>query len=641
MRHIVRLRGVFVLAVLATATAAFAAPAHAQARDWREFLRRDAIEAIEISPDGKHIAIAQRTEQGTDVSIREVSTLQETQRFDPGNLGEIALLRWVDDERLLIGANRADTRYRIALVEPALYVVSRDGRTKDRMPVNYLASIVDDPEHLLVTRCGKYADGGCIDEVRKVQLGHTSKTGELVIAAPDGRSSLIADQHGNVRFALAWDKESRSKLQVHRGNQEGWSVVNDASVSGVDSIPLGVDATGANAYLLTERKEGTSIVERYSIADGKREQVYADPDVDPIWAIRSLDGSAVIGAYFDPTRPRAVLWDAGHPDVPALRQILGAFPGKLVAVTSASRDRNLAVVHVSADDNPGEYYLFDRAARRATLLARSQPWMQGRSLPHSQAITLQARDGLPLHGLLTLPPGGARKALPMVVLVHGGPYEVTETWGYDAESALLADHGYAVLRVNFRGSGGYGNAFIEKGFRQWGRAMQDDVSDATRWAIQQGYADGAKVCIYGMSYGGYAALMGAVREPALYRCVAGYAAPYDLAKMYKWGSIRRSDLGLEYLERVLGKDKEELAAHSPAQRADAIKVPVLLAHGRLDARVDVRHSQQLAKALRKAGTPIELVEYPNEGHGLAIDADREDFYAKLLAFFDRHLRSAQ
>jgi len=229
----------------------------------------------------------------------------------------------------------------------------------------------------------------------------------------------------------------------------------------------------------------------------------------------------------------------------------------------------------------------------------------------------------------------------MVVLVHGGPYEVTETWGYDAEAALIAENGYAVLRVNFRGSGGYGNAFVEKGFRQWGRAMQDDLTDATRWAIQQGHADPGKVCIYGMSYGGYAALMGAVREPGLYRCVAGYAAPYDLAKMYKWGSIRRSDLGLEYLERVLGKDKQELAAYSPAQRADAIKVPVLLAHGRLDARVDVRHSQQLAKAMRKAGTPVELVEYPNEGHGLAIDADREDFYARLLAFLDAHLGHAR
>lgn len=641
MQHIVRLRGAFVLALLAAAAAAPATQAPTQPRDWRDLLRRGAIEAIEISPDGKHIAIAQRSEQGTDVSIREVSTLQETKRFDPGNLGEIALLRWVDDDRLLIGANRADTRYKIALVDPVLYVVSRDGRTRDRMPVNYLASIVGDPEHLLVTRCGKYADGGCIDEVRKVQLGHTSKTGELVIAAPDGRSSLIADQHGNVRFALAWDKESRSKLQVHRGSQEGWSVVNDASVSGVDSIPLGVDDTGANAYLLTEREKGTTIVERYSIADGKREQVYADPDVDPIWAIRSLDGSAVIGAYFDPTRPRAVLWDAAHPDVPALRQILAAFPGKLVGITSASRDRNLAIVHVSADDNPGEYYLFDRAARRATLLARSHPWLQGRGLPKSQPIAFTARDGLSIRGLLTLPPGGASKGLPMVVLVHGGPYEVTETWGYDAEAALLAENGYAVLRVNFRGSGGYGNAFVEKGFRQWGRAMQDDLTDATRWAIQQGHADPGKVCIYGMSYGGYAALMGAVREPGLYRCVAGYAAPYDLAKMYKWGSIRRSDLGLEYLERVLGKDKQELAEYSPAQRADAIKVPVLLAHGRLDARVDVRHSQQLAKAMRKAGTPVELVEYPNEGHGLAIDADREDFYARLLAFLNTHLGHAR
>lgn len=173
--------------------------------------------------------------------------------------------------------------------------------------------------------------------------------------------------------------------------------------------------------------------------------------------------------------------------------------------------------------------------------------------------------------------------LPMVVVPHGGPYDIIDVRAFDAEADIQASQGYAVLRVNFRGSGGYGRAFNELGYRQWGPKMQDDLSDATRHVADAGIADADRICIYGASHGGYAALMGAIREPDLYRCAASYAAPTDLSKLYKWGSIRRTDLGKRYLERVIGKDEADLAARSPVDLAISIKVPVLVAHGRLDA----------------------------------------------------------
>ena len=351
----------------------------------------------------------------------------------------------------------------------------------------------------------------------------------------------------------------------------------------LDSLPLGFDRDGRCAYLSTERKQGTSVVERYCIADGKRQELYADPHSDPVLPIFALDGTVPIGAYYDATRPRAVIWNKEHPDAPVLQQLINAFPGQVVVAKSASKDRSLVVIEVSSDTDPGTFYLFDRATSKVALIARTHPWLAQRAMPTTKAFSFQARDGLELHGLLTLPADAeAGKARPMVVIPHGGPYEIVDEWGYDAESALLASQGYAVLRVNFRGSGGYGRDFVEKGYREWGHAMQDDVTDATRWAIAQGHAAADRICIYGASYGGYAALMAAVREPTLYRCAAGFAAPYDLAKMYKWGSIRRSDLGRNYLERVLGKDEQELALRSPAKQASAIRIPVLLSHGQLD-----------------------------------------------------------
>lgn len=636
MLHRFRRIGRAALALAFACTASIGVQAQTQAPDWHLFLKRSAVEAIRISPNGEHLALAERAGDATIVTIRNRKSLQVELRFEPGKLGEIAVLRWLDDERLVIGANRADTRYQIALVEPAMYIVSRDGRSKERLPANFLAAIEGDPEHLLVTSCTNWQQGGCIDEVRKVELGHTRRQGEKIIAAPDVASELLADKHGNVRFALSWNDSSQSRLHIHKGQDAGWTLINDAVTSGIDSMPLGMDQDGACAYLNTERKQGTSFIERYCLDDGERQEVYSDPQSDPILPIFAPDGIVPIGAYYGATRPKAVIWNPRHPDAQVMLQLLHAFPNQIVTVSDASRDRSQIIVLVRSDTDPGSYYLFDRAANRATLLSRTRPWLSTLAMPTTREISLKARDGLGLHGLLTLPAGSPGKGLPMVVVAHGGPYEISDAWGYDAEAAILASQGYAVLRVNFRGSGGYGRDFVEKGYRQWGRAMQDDITDATRWAIAEGIAAPDRVCIYGASYGGYAALMGAVREPQLYRCAAGFAAPYDLAKMYKWGSIRRSDLGMNYLERVLGKDKAELASNSPAQLASAIRVPVLLGHGKLDARVAVEHSRAMSKALRKNGVTADFVEYPYEGHGLAIESDEVDFYGRLLDFLRSH-----
>jgi dipeptidyl aminopeptidase/acylaminoacyl peptidase len=256
-----------------------------------------------------------------------------------------------------------------------------------------------------------------------------------------------------------------------------------------------------------------------------------------------------------------------------------------------------------------------------------------------QPFEMRARDGLPLHGFVTMPIDGAHPA-PMVVMVHGGPYFVADDWGFDDETQLLAAHGYAVLRVNFRGSANFGRAFMERGYMQWGAAMQDDVTDATRWAIQQHLADPQRICIYGGSYGGYAALMGAAREPTLYRCAVGLSGVYDLNRLYSWGDIHRGNYGMNYLGRVLGHDSTALAARSPANLAAQITVPVLLAHGALDGRVPNKYAKEMRKSMANAGHPAEYVEYPYEGHGLADPAHQHDFYSRLLRFLDDNLRPA-
>jgi dipeptidyl aminopeptidase/acylaminoacyl peptidase len=251
-------------------------------------------------------------------------------------------------------------------------------------------------------------------------------------------------------------------------------------------------------------------------------------------------------------------------------------------------------------------------------------------------VSFKARDGLDIQGYLTVPVGSEARNSPLIVYIHGGPYNINDTWGFDQDAQILAAHGYAVLQVNYRGSGNHGRAFVQAGRREWGGKMQDDITDATKWAIQQGIADPTRICLFGASYGGYASLMGVAKEPALYRCAAGYVGVYDLPTMHSDGDIRDSGSGKTYINEWIGP-KQDVASVSPTRLADRIKVPVFLAAGGEDERAPIQHTEVMEKALRKAGVPVEAVYYPTEGHGFYKLENEREFYGKLLSFFHRHL----
>jgi dipeptidyl aminopeptidase/acylaminoacyl peptidase len=287
-------------------------------------------------------------------------------------------------------------------------------------------------------------------------------------------------------------------------------------------------------------------------------------------------------------------------------------------------------MHVASDRNPGDYYLFNLKAKNASMLISQRDWINPERMATTRGFHFTARDGLRIDGLLTLPPGSDGKNLPMVVNPHGGPFGIQDVWGYSGEVQLLANAGYAVLQVNYRGSGGFGEAFEHAGYKQWGRAMQDDLTDATRWAIQQGIADSKRICIYGASYGGYASLEGVAKEPDLYRCAVGYVGVYDMPMMYHDGDIPERLFGRNFLKETLGEDKlEEI---SPDMHADRIKAPVLLTAGGADERAPIEQSKRMEQALRNAGKPVETLYYPEEAHGFYKMEHRQELYTRLLAF---------
>jgi dipeptidyl aminopeptidase/acylaminoacyl peptidase len=384
-------------------------------------------------------------------------------------------------------------------------------------------------------------------------------------------------------------------------------------------------------------REGESLDGLFSLdlETHKVEKLYGHAEVDIDRLVRGEDGRSIVGVRVYTDRPEYHWLVPDDPVAVVIQALQRSVPGQSVSLTSLSRDGRRGIAFVSSDVNPGHYFIIDTETMQTEHFAPARRWIDAALMRPKEPIALSARDGLPLRGYITQPAGEGPH--PLVVLPHGGPHQVRDDWAFDPEVQLLASRGYAVLQVNFRGSSGYGMDFEAAGYREWGGRIQDDIADATRWAVAEGIAEEGRICIYGSSFGGYSALMSAVREPGLYQCVVAFAGVYDLELMFSSGDIPRSRLGRTYLDEVLGRNTSLLRENSPVNHAERLEAPVLLIHGRDDWRADVSHARSMKAALEKAQKPHEWLELRREGHGIYDDDLRKETYERILAFLGQHL----
>lgn len=617
-------------------TALFLLASTAAAAPLDDLLRKPRYGHLQISPSGEHLSMTVPMEDRTVLAILRLSDMQVTATVDPGKDAAVDDAVWVSERRLLAQWSvRQGVR-----AQPysgwSLYAVDVDGKNRN----HFFGSIVDplrhDPDQVLVAACTKSGIDGCVTRLQKVGTGERSRT-ETVVTAPVPDARFLTDRLGAPHFSWAWSDDDIQKLYQYRSGQ--WVLLNDEASTGVEVTPLGVSYDRRFGFLRSERKKGPDVIERLDLANGERSVVATDAERDPVDTVWSLDGSEPVGVSYGAEVPTIAFFDPAHPHAGLIADMQVAFPGEIARVTSTTRDGRKAIVEVVSDREPGRHYLLDTATGDTRLLAQSRPWLKPSEMAATEHAVVAARDGTPMDVFLTRPARPAVSASPLVVLVHGGPYGVRDSWLFDDEVQLLAAEGYAVLRVNFRGSGGRGRAYVESGYRQWGGTMQDDVTDATQWAARQTGIDGARTCIWGASYGGYAAVMGVIREPGLYRCAVGMAGPYDLPTMYRWGDVQRSDWGKGQLNQFLGADTGDLLRRSPTQHASSIDAPLLLVQGGWDPRVSPEHAKAMVGALDKAGKRYETYFAPSEGHGFFTEKSRREYYSRVVSFLGRNLRS--
>lgn len=621
-----------------------------------DFVRPADVESIKISPTGKYLAITKRFEGREGISIIDLATNEAVSGTHFGEDTEVWRFMWATDDRLLIEpawGNKAFSPYKAPTGEifrldtdgsdvEALFGFRAIGITtgthiKRRSISNAFGEIIDDfksdPNFVLIEAIPA---GNNFGNSEAYLLNTRNGTKRKVASSKIRTGSFATDGNGNVLFNYGWNYETGDyELFTRKSDKDEFTLAYTSKMGDGRLIPIR-NAKADSAYYFLDSRDGTTLglTQINDDFDMKGKNVFKDPSVDinSVYTIRE-NGQIYAVKYYD-HYPKYSYPDPTNKISKAHAAISAKFKDSDVVFTSITSDLSRAVVYVYSDRNPGDFYLLDVEELKLNKLFSARPWIDKQKLKEMRPFELKARDGTPLRGYITLPEANKNKKLPAVVLVHGGPYRVQDKWTYNNEVQLLASQGYAVIQVNFRGSGGQGEKFVSAGLRGWGTTIQDDITDATKWAIATGLIDKNRICIYGGSFGAYSALNGVVKEPDLYQCAIGVAGIYDLPMMYDKGDIQSYKGGVAYLKQALGEDEEELKSRSPVFNAKHIKAKVMLAHGKKDRRAPIEHSEKMAAALKAEGNPAIFIKEGLERHGIQGIENQKELYSKMFEFLE-------
>ncbi|MDN7124587.1 S9 family peptidase [Pseudidiomarina sp. 1APP75-32.1] len=613
---------------------------------------------VKISPKGDYLAATSRITDGsvqlTVIDIDDSKILSVTQGQGNESVGSF---QWANNERLVMTMVREVGSLDQPVPTGELFAMDADGSKqviltgpRSESGEYVFAQVVDylpeQPDAIMIYQRSFTSAEPYLDlYTMKITSGRKRSEGRIPLKAYRSTNvQVVLDDQGVSRMVLGIDPEDGNKTVIlgRDGANQDWYEVTSFYEEEGGFVPLLMLPGTDQVVGLSDSESDTRALSVLDISS-KEETILAEhpaTDLMPIMSVKNGRANEVIGAAFEHQGIDTFFFsDVKDKDYSNLVQsLIATFPGQSVSINSSTRDNRILTVRVESVNSPTKFYMFDRDKGKLASIAAAKPWLEGHPIPKTKTIVYKSRDGLDIYGLLTLPNGSDAKDLPLILLPHGGPHGIRDTMSrMDSDAKVFAEHGYAVFQPNFRGSGGYGREFLELGYKNWGTTMINDMTDGVQHLIKEGIADQDRVCVYGASYGGYAAVQSGVREPDLYQCIVGFVGVYDLNLMYEQGDIQQARAGRNYLDQVLPSAEEGREAQSPVYNVDKLKAPVFIIQGGADVRVPEAHAFALRDALKERDHPYEWMYKEAEGHGFYKPENNVERWQKMLAFFDKYI----
>lgn len=657
--HCIRIRALLCLmALLVSATVA------AAELPISDFVKHPTLTNPVISPDGKYIAVAiSQNSDSTDASyqlaVLQLPDLKPVSRLDMAPRYLPIGIHWVSNNRLIMALGRESGTLESPSGTGDIIAVDMDGTHKKtlyslahRGGAFSGANSLDIPRGSpSITALPNHADNhfalnlqvfpensnGTDWDSSKSQLydvdaasGHAIKIGEI----NHGSMNLIP--YGGVARIAAGEDDQLNTEVFSSTDGKTWTRIPDA-VAGKVFNPLRISDDGKLLFALSSMDGGPNQLIECNLDGTGRKVLASDPFSSVTEVMWNPVTHAPLAAVFAAGGKPTVQYIGDSDYVQIMQALATSQPSDFVMLQNASQNGSMLLIGVASDRNPGVFALFDKSTMNARPLYQVLPWIKPADMPQRKPVRFTNRSGTELVGFLTLP-NGADKHLPLVLIPHGGPIGVADSWSYDPISAFLANRGYATLQVNYRGSSERGQNFQRTGFRQFGSGIQDDLIDGVQWAITQGYVDPNRICVFGGSFGGYSSLMQPILAPKLYKCAIDYAGVYDMRIEFNDSDTRRYKNGRTYLKMAVGTQQDAYAI-SPVSMMDKFNVPVLIAHGKDDPRVPYKNATDLRSYLDKAGKPYEWLAAPKELHGFYSEKNNEELFGMIQAFLAKYIGS--
>lgn len=595
-----------------------------------DFFKNPDKSYYKLSPDGKQLAYLAPFESRMNVFVRDLGTDSVRQltfivdrdivRYGWAGKGSIYFLKDID----------GDENYYLSVVQ------LKDGSVREitrfaGVRTEIVDELSNDENEMLLSLNRRNPQ---IFDVYRLHL----PTGDLslVLENPGNYSSFLTDEAGTIRLVSTTDGTNNNYLYRASG-QEGFKQVLEVDFKNSFQPIAFVEGSSHLVYALSNLNRDKTAAVLFDLTEAREiEVLFEHPEFDADWLIMSEKTKKPLMVHYTDWKSRYHFLDDRVKELHAT--IRKSIPEDEITFTGADEEENNVIVRTFSDKTMGAYYLFNTVNQSLELLAEVSPWLDKQQMAAVQPIKYKSRDGLIIHGYLTIPNGLDPKNLPVVVLPHGGPW-MRDVWRFDRNVQFLANRGYAVFQMNFRGSTGYGRAFWEASFKQWGKSMQDDITDGVQYLIQQGIADPARIAIYGSSYGGYAVLAGLAFTPDLYACGIDYVGVSNLFTLMQtippyW------EPGRQMFYEMIGHpqaDSVHYVQASPIFHADKIKVPLMVVQGAMDPRVKKSEADQIVEALAARGVEVDYILREDEGHGFYKQENRIALYQSIEAFLARHL----